>query len=220
MTTAANTKPKIELSGLYYPNRMGRLLFTALEEVMGKNGLNALLHLGNMEQFIDNYPNESLDKAFDFAYFTQFHAVLEEMYGARGGRGLALRAGRVCFSQGLRGFGALAGVGDLAFKVLPLPMKLKVGFPALSQVFNNFSDQVVELQEQDDHYLYNIKTCPCCWKRKTDKPVCYTATGVLQEGLRWVSGGLEFRVVETKCMAMGDPVCEFTCYKAPIGNEK
>ena len=40
--------------------------------------------------------------------------------GPRGGRGLALRAGRATFADALRGFGALAGVGDLAFKVLPL----------------------------------------------------------------------------------------------------
>jgi hypothetical protein len=195
---------------------MGRLLITALEEVMGKNGLKALLNTRGLSVFIDNYPSESLERGFDFTYFTGFHEALEDMFGPRGGRGLALRAGRVCFSQGLRNFGALSGVGDLAFKVLPLPMKLKVGFPALAQIFNNFSDQVVELQEKEDHYLYIIKRCPCCWKRKADKPVCYTATGVLQEGMRWVSGGLDFRVVETKCMAMGEDVCEFTCYKEPI----
>ena len=32
-------------SGFYYPNRMGRIFLVALEEVMGKNGLNAILRL-------------------------------------------------------------------------------------------------------------------------------------------------------------------------------
>jgi predicted hydrocarbon binding protein len=218
MTTA--TKPSIQLSGLYYPNRMARLLFTSLEEIMGKNGINALLRLNGLEQFIDNYPNDTLERQFDFAYFTAMHMALEDMYGVRGGRGLALRAGRVCFSQGLKGFGALAGAGDLAFKVLPLPMKLKVGLPALATLFTNFSDQVTELVEQADHYVYIMKKCPCCYNRKTDKPVCYTGAGVLQEGLRWVSGGHEFRVMQTKCHAMGDEFCEYTIWKDPVPVQK
>jgi predicted hydrocarbon binding protein len=40
--------------------------------------------------------------------------------------------------------------------------------------------------------------------------------GLLQEGLKWVSGGSEFRVNESKCMAMGDAVCEYIIQKAPI----
>jgi predicted hydrocarbon binding protein len=42
------------------------------------------------------------------------------------------------------------------------------------------------------------------------------ATGLLQEGLKWVSGGREFKVVQTTCHAMGDPDCEFAIYKAPL----
>jgi predicted hydrocarbon binding protein len=49
-----------------------------------------------------------------------------------------------------------------------------------------------------------------------DKPVCFIATGLLQEGLKWVSGGHEFRVYETKCISMGDEVCEFNIQKTPV----
>jgi predicted hydrocarbon binding protein len=34
--------------------------------------------------------------------------------------------------------------------------------------------------------------------------------------LTWVSTGLEYQVQETKCCAMGDPVCEFVINKEPI----
>jgi len=107
-----------EKSGLYYPNKIARIYIAAMEEVMGKNGLNAILNLAGLHQYIDNYPPDNLERQFDFADFTSLNIALEDMYGPRGGRGLALRAGRACFSQGLKNFGALAGVGDLAFKVL------------------------------------------------------------------------------------------------------
>jgi predicted hydrocarbon binding protein len=206
-----------EKSGLYYPNKIARIYIQAMEDVMGVNGLNAILNLAGLQAYIGNYPPDNLERQFDFVDFTALNAALEDMYGPRGGRGLALRAGRACFSQGLKNFGALAGVGDLAFKVLPLGAKLKMGIPAMATIFSNFSDQISEVAEHDDHYTYTIKRCPVCWGRKSDKPACHAAAGLLQEGLRWVSGGHEFRVVETECHAVNDGPCIFVIYKEPIG---
>jgi hypothetical protein len=204
-------------SGFYYPNRIARIFLLAMEEIMGKNGLNAVLNMAKLSNLIDNYPPDNLEKQFDFAAFTALNAALEEMYGPRGGRGLSLRGGRASFARGLQGFGALAGVGDLAFKVLPLGAKLKMGLPAMAGIFTQVSDQISRVEEKDDHFDYYIDRCPCCWGRKSDKPVCHVAVGLLQEGLRWVSGGKEFRVDETACFAMGDKACVFAVYKEPVG---
>ncbi|HNB50847.1 MAG TPA: 4-vinyl reductase [Anaerolineales bacterium] len=204
-------------SGLYYPNKFALITLDAFEQVMGKNGLNAILNLAHLTHLIDNYPPDNLNKEFDFAYYTAVNVALEEMYGPRGGRGLALRAGRALFADALRNFGALAGVGDLAFKVLPLPAKLRIGIPAMARIFTQVSDQRTTVQELDNEILYTIHKCPVCWGRAgSDKPVCFIATGLLQEGLKWVSGGSEFRVNESRCIAMGDEVCEFVIQKTPI----
>ena len=93
-------------SGLYYPNKFALITLDAFEQVMGKNGLNAILNLAHLSQLIDNYPPDNLNKEFDFAYYTAINIALEEMYGPRGGRGLALRAGRALFADALRNFGA------------------------------------------------------------------------------------------------------------------
>jgi predicted hydrocarbon binding protein len=207
----------VQKSGLYYPNKFGLITIKSLEEVMGKNGLNAILNLGGLNNYIDNYPPDNLDKSFDFAEFSAICTALEEMYGPRGGRGLALRAGRATFSDALKNFGALAGVADLAFVVLPLHAKLRIGVPAMAKIFSQLSDQLSTVEERDSEYVYTIHKCPCCWGRHNmDKPVCFVATGLLQEGLKWVSGGNEFRVNESKCVAMGDDVCEFVIQKEPI----
>ena len=207
----------IPKSGLYYPNKFGRLTILSLEDVMGRNGVNAILNLANLPNLMENLPPDNLEKAFDFADVSAIMGALEEMYGPRGGRGLALRAGRAVFSDGLRSFGALAGVGDLSFKVLPLQAKLRIGLPAMAKIFSQISDQLSTVEEKDDHLIYTIHRCPVCYGRHTDKPDCYIATGLLQESLKWVSGGSEFRVNESKCIAMGDPTCEFIVYKEPIG---
>ena len=205
-----------EKSGFYYPNKFARITIEALEEVMGKNGLNAILHLADLSELINNYPPDNLEKEFDFAYFTALCVALEDMYGPRGGRGLALRAGRATFADALRGFGALAGVGDLAFKVLPLAAKLKIGLPAMANIFTQFSDQVSNVNEEGDKYIYTLERCPMCWNRKTDRPVCYVGQGLLQEGLRWVSGGHEFKVDMETCIAKGDDMGRYVIYKEPV----
>jgi predicted hydrocarbon binding protein len=206
----------IPKSGLYYPNKIVRIAITAVEDVMGKNGLNAILNLAGLSHLIDNFPPDNLERQFDFADFSAINGALEEMYGPRGGRGLALRAGRATFTEGLRNFGALAGAGDLAFKVLPLGAKLHIGLPAMAKIFSTTSDQHSTVEEHEDHFIYSIHKCPVCWGRTVDKPACFMATGLIQEGLKWVSGGREFKVVQTTCHAAGDPLCDFIVYKEPI----
>lgn len=208
----------IPKSGYYYANKISRITLQALEEVMGKNGLNAILNLAHLPHLIDQYPPDNLEREFDFADFSSVNLALEEMYGPRGGRGLALRAGRAAFADALRNFGALAGVGDLAFKVLPLQAKMRIGIPAMAKIFSQISDQYSTVQERENEFIYTIHRCPVCWGRSgLDKPVCFIAVGLLQEGLKWISGGNEFRVNESKCVAMGDNVCEFVIQKSPLG---
>jgi predicted hydrocarbon binding protein len=207
----------IPKSGYFYANKFALIMIKALEDVMGKNGLNAILNLAHLPHLIDHYPSSSLVKEFDFADVSAINQALEELYGPRGGRGLALRAGRATFADALRNFGALAGAGDLAFKVLPLNAKMRIGLPAMARIFSQVSDQQTTVQERDGEFIYSIHRCPVCWGRQDqDRPVCFIAVGLLQEGLRWLSGGNEFRVSESKCFSVGDDACEFIIQKTPV----
>ncbi|MDD5467974.1 MAG: 4-vinyl reductase [Anaerolineales bacterium] len=207
----------IPKSNCYYANKIALIAIKALEEVMGKNGLNAILNLAHLPHLIDNYPPDNLEREFDFADFSAINLALEEMYGRRGGRGLALRAGKATFNNALKNFGALAGVADVAFVVLPLRAKMRIGLPAMARIFTQISGQLSTVKEYDNEFIYTIHRCPACWGRANeDKPVCFIAAGLLQAALKWVSGGSEFRVVETRCIAMGDEGCAFVIPKTPL----
>ncbi len=54
-----------------------------------------------------------------------------------------------------------------------------------------------------------------CWNRKSDKPVCHTAVGIIQEALKWLSGGHEFKIEMKSCMACGEKMGELKVYKDP-----
>ena len=200
----------------YYPNRMGRIILLAMEEVIGRNGVNALLDLASFSALIDNYPPPNQDLQFSFETISRLQSTLELAYGRRGGRGLALQAGRACFKYGLREFGSEMGLTDLLFRLFPLPTKLRVGSASFAGIFNRFSDQRVRLEEKPGQILWHIERCPLCWGRRADEPVCHLAVGLLQESLYWVSSGKIFNVEETRCIARGDPTCTIVVDRTPL----
>ena len=183
---------------------------------MGRNGVNAVLNLSKMRHLIGNYPPNNLDRQFSFNDVSAIQKSLDDMYGPRGGRGLALRAGRACFKYGLKEFGPVLGIADLTFRLLPLNMKLKVGAEVFADTFNKYSDQIVRLSEDEDKILWHIDRCPICWGRKAEAPCCHLAVGIIQEALYWVSGGKNFSVQEIECVARGDETCTIVIDKKPL----
>src|SRR4029453_8903663 len=143
----------VQKTGLYYPNKFGLIIIKSLEEVMGKNGLNAILNLAGLTYYIENYPADNLDKGFDFAELSAIGVALEEMYGPRGGRGLALRAGRATFSDALKDFGALAEGAARALVVRALRPKPRIGLPAFAKIFSQLSDQYSPVEEKDSEFI-------------------------------------------------------------------
>lgn len=200
----------------YYPNKMGRIILLAMEEVLGRNGINAVLNTAQLSHWINHYPPGNLDMKFQFSDLSSMMASLEDLYGPRGGRGLALRCGRVSFKYGLREFGPLVGLTDAAFRLLPLTDKLRTGATIFAETFNRFTDQRVRVEENETEILWYIDRCPVCWERSTDQPVCHLAVGILQDALYWVSGGRHFCVEETQCIARGDQTCTIVIDKQPL----
>lgn len=200
----------------YYPNRMGRIIFQALEEILGRNGVNAILNLGSLGELILNSPAQNHNLDLSFESIGQLQSALESFYGPHGGRGVALRVGRACFQHGLREYGPAVGLTDMAFRLLPLQAKFKVGANALAGIFNQQSDQRVRVEEKGDTLLWSIERCPLCWGRHTNSASCQMAVGLLQESLYWMSGGKFFHVEEIQCMAAGDPICTILIDKTPM----
>ncbi|MBN2388358.1 MAG: 4-vinyl reductase [Anaerolineales bacterium] len=201
----------------FYPNRMGRIILLAMEEVIGRNGVNAVLNLTALGGYIGNYPAHNPDLKIPFEHISSLQVGLEKAYGPRGGRGLALRTGRACLKYGLREFGPELGLTDLAFRLLPLSAKLKAGGEAFAALFNQFTDQQVRLEWSEKQLLWHIERCPLCWGRQTDGPCCHLAVGLIQEALYWLSGGRNFMVEESSCVASGDSACTIVVETTPMG---
>lgn len=201
---------------LFLPNKIGRILLLSLEEIIGRNGLNAVLNVAGLPQRIHNLPPNTLDRRFAFDDVGRMHQALDRLYGLRAGRGLALRTGRAAFSHALREFGPMIGLTELPFRLLPLHMKLKSGLEGAAGILNRHSDQTVHVEDTPEAFLFHLDVCPLCWGRRLDRPGCHLAVGFLQEGLAWMSGGKNFLVEETACIAVGDPACILRIVRQPL----
>jgi predicted hydrocarbon binding protein len=199
----------------FYPNLIGRLYLLSLEDVMGRNGVHALLHLAGCRHLVNNYPPNNLKREFPFADLARISEATHTMYGQRGARGMELRAGRYAFNLGLKEFGPLLGMADLALKLMPIAMKLKIALNATAQTFHRFSDQPTHVEERKGQFVYVIEQCPICWGRTTTYPAGALAQGILEEALTWVSGGHTFPIQQTDCQGMGCERCIFAIAKEP-----
>lgn len=199
-----------------YPGRMGQIILRAMEEILGRNGVNAILNLASLTDLIDSISRQQYNQKLSFDTISGLHGALESFYGPHRGRGVALRIGRACFQYGLREFGPLHGLTDLTFRLLPAQTRFNAGASALAEIFNKYSDQRVRLEDRDKVLLWHIERCPLCWQRTADSPCCQMAVGLLQESLYWMSGGKFYRVEETACLACGDSACTILIEKTPM----
>jgi predicted hydrocarbon binding protein len=200
----------------FYPPKMGRIILLGMEEVMGLNGVDTVLRLSPFENLIQDSSQLSADHPFSFETVSRLQSTLEQAYGPRGGRGLALRIGRACFKHGLKEYGHMLGLTEMAFRLLSLPVKLRIGAKTFADLFNKHTDQRVRVEERDNKIFWHIERCPVCWERKAEEPICHLAVGLLQESLYWLSGGKIFNVEETACIAKGDAVCTIVIDQIPF----
>ncbi len=207
---------RVEEKQYFYPNKWARIILTSAEEVMGHQGVSAMLNMAKIPQYLDNYPPDNMKKEFPFSGVGQLQQAIWDMYGNRGARVFAVRAGEQAFKSGLAQFKSVSAMAQVAMRVTSLEAKVKLGLEFFSKFFNTVSDQVVEIDEDEKHWIWRITRCPVCWGRKSEEPVCHLAIGVLQAALAWATEGKKFRLMETECMAKGDENCVIKIEKVPV----
>lgn len=197
-------------SKYYVTNRYARIILGGYEEILGRDRLTRALSHAGLDSLLAGYPPNDLDRGADFATFSALDLALEEIYGWRGGRGLGIRAGRAAVSELLNAYGAQIGIDQVSFKLLPLREKIGAGLQALAGLLGKISDQPALVVDQTDRFLFSLPRCATCWGRnQADRPLCSLMMGILQEWVKWLTAGQDWPVVETRCIAMGDAVCEF-----------
>src|SRR5436189_6451232 len=110
----------------FYPNRMGKIILRALEEIAGPEEYKKVLKTANLEMFIDHPPSGDLERQFPFEYVAAIQSAVESVWGAETGREMNRRVVRGCRSGGLQESNLLNGIANLPVRMLQLGLYLHV----------------------------------------------------------------------------------------------
>src|SRR5262245_33346360 len=124
---------------LFYPNRWPRIILMSAEEIVGEKGVAALLNLAGLPQYIGNYPPDNMKKEFSFAHIGKLQQAFWDMYGPRGARVFATRAGEKTFNDGLSSFGAVAKAAQAAMKITSVEKRMTTALQFFAKFFNTVS---------------------------------------------------------------------------------
>ena len=189
-------------------NSLVRQALTSMQEVMGDNGLNAVLRTSGLERFIGNFPPNDLEPSIHASQYAKLNEAIEQFYG-RGGKGMLRRIGKASFQYGVREQSALLGVAGVALKLLPEKQRIKFILNGMADALKKSNPAVnAWVDDRGDRLAYIESTCAICHGRHSTEPICYLYVGSITEAVNWATGK-EYMITETHCIAKGDEYCRF-----------
>lgn len=197
-----------ERTDLMIVNALVRQALTSAQEVMGENGLNAVLRTSGLDRFVGDFPPNNLEPSIQASQYGRLNAAIEEFYG-RGGRGMLRRIGKASFQYAVREQAALLGIAGVALKLLPERQRIKFILNSMASALKKSNPQVEAwMDDSGERIAYLESTCAVCQGRTSDHPICHLYAGSIAEAVQWATGK-EFEIIETHCLAKGDPHCRF-----------
>ncbi len=200
------------------PNAAMRLLFVSVEDVMGTNGLKAVLNGAKMPQYIGNYPPNNLEYGVTFGQYGRLEQAIEDFYGPRGARAMLLRVGRATFQTGLKEQPALPGLARQALKSMPLlsmQAKMKLLLQQIVQAANKTINEPAHLEEDAEGFTVVIERCMCQYRPGHAEPCCAVTVGTFMEAMKWLTEK-QFDIKEITCLNNGADACRFRIPKTPM----
>jgi predicted hydrocarbon binding protein len=189
-------------------NAIVRQALISSEEVMGVNGLAAVLRSAGLERFIGNFPPNDISPSIRASEYARLNQAIENFYG-RAAKGMLRRIGKASFQYGVREQAALLGVAGVAIKFLPEKQRIKFILNGLADALKKSNPDVdAWMEEKGNTIAYIERTCTICWGRQSEQPICHLYIGTVTEAVLWATG-VEHEVVETHCIARGDEYCRF-----------
>ena len=189
-------------------NALVRQALIAAQEVMGENGLSAVLRASGLERFVGNFPPDDVNPSIQTSQYARLNAAIEEFYG-RGGPGILKRIGKASFQYAVREQAALLGVAGVALKLLPERQRIKFILTQMVGALKKSNAQVEAwVDDSGERVAYLESTCGICHSRTSETSICHLYVGSIGEAVRWATGR-EHQIIETHCLARGDPYCRF-----------
>ncbi len=197
------------------PNPALRVLLLSVEQVMGADGMEAMLNAADLSQYLGNdLPNNPEHRA-TFSQYGRIEQAVEDFYGPRGARAILLRVGYSFFQNGMKEQPAALERGGQALKSIPFvstQSKMRLLLRQMVVAANEMLNQPARLEEDADGFMIVMEQCMCEYRPRHQLPCCLVAVGTFAEGIKWLTGK-PFEVQEITCLNLGADACRYRLAK-------
>jgi predicted hydrocarbon binding protein len=188
------------------PDKLVHSYLIALEDLLGKHGVNTLLNLSGLSGWIDDYPSQENQSTVSYEDFTHIQVSLEDIYGERTGQNLSRRASHASFVD--------VGASLLEFEETDLSVqedleKVKDVLNAFTAIFDRSESGDVSWSGQDNELAIHFQTCPNCVNRESNGVICQACVGWIEGLFELIGAGESIEIVESSCLAAGGSSCSF-----------
>ena len=195
-----------------YVNALLLQALNGIEEVLGTNGLNAVLQASGLQRYIGHPPPNNLERGVLVREYAALNQAVQDFTG-RAGKGMLQRVGRASFRWAIKEQQATMGLAGIALKALPQNLRKKAILLAVRKgLTDTMAYARIKVENEGDALVFADYTCTICHGRHNADAICHLYVGSLGEAMAFATGKdfREFEIVETHCKAKGDDCCRFT----------
>ena len=196
-----------------------RIWLETIQNVIGQNGLNAVLNHGNLKKYVDNFPPADYEMLIAAEEICSLFSSLHKIFGQKGSHSLLLRIGRERARIGIEKYNkGMMKALMLAARLVPETIKMRLSLEKLIEEQNRVIPDSMELHEEEEFFLLIYRESFESEKIMSEAPVCGATLGSLQYGMEWITGH-PHKVEEVECKAMGHPADVFRIWKTTVADE-
>ncbi len=200
-----------------------RMWLETLQNIVGTNGLNAILNHAHLQKYKDAFPPGNDEKEIPLEDVKNLRLSLIDLFGSRGAWGLQLRVGREITYVFIERRSGVTKALQVASKLLSETKRMRITLERYieqaGKMTSSSSDTPrFELREEEDYFLLIDRDRYESEGITSETPVCGIIVGTFQAMMEWITGH-KHKVEEVECRAMGDPADVFKIWKAREGEE-
>ncbi len=191
-------------------NMTFRVMLLGINEIVGQNGLDVVLNFTGLGKYREAIPpNNDLVEDCWISEATGLDRGVEEIFGGNGAAAILVQVGK---KQALWGLeenrevteqlkGSIEGKDDIE----RIKMILNITAGIISAQMNT----EVWIEERGEEVFYCDRGGTHCFKRLSSQPVCFVTVGFLLGLVEWATGNNDWKINETRCMALGHEYCVY-----------
>ncbi|MBN1573625.1 MAG: 4-vinyl reductase [Deltaproteobacteria bacterium] len=195
-------------------NMTFRVMLLGINEIVGQNGLDVVLNFTGLTKYRNAIPpNNDLVEDCWISEATGLDKGIEEIFGGNGAAAILVQVGKKQAVWGLEENGEVAGQLKKTMDGKGDFERIKMILTITATIISAQMNTEVWIEEDDDAVYYCDKSATHCFNRTSILPVCFVTVGFLLGLVEWATGKNDWRVKETRCMALGEEYCAYRVSK-------